>query len=106
MVQIVFLAQNGERIAVDAQQGESMMSAAKNAGVPGIDADCGGCMVCGTCHVYVDPTWHDRLPPKSEMELALLDCVPEPHPHARLSCQLPVTEALDGITVTVPAAQR
>ncbi len=106
MVQVVFETPNGERIEIDAAEKTSMMQTAVNAGVPGIDADCGGSMVCGTCHVYVDPRFKNRLAPESSMERGLLDCVPRPHPDARLSCQIVVAPDIEGIVVRIPPAQR
>lgn len=106
MVHVVFQAQNGQQFLVDASIDQSLMNAAVGAGVPGIDADCGGSLVCGTCHVYIAKAWQDRLPPISEMEQSLLEYVPQPHPDARLSCQIPVTEALHGLVATIPPSQR
>lgn len=102
----VFETQEGTQVEVEVAPSASLMSAAKDACIPGIDADCGGSMVCGTCHVYVDPSWLDRLPASSEMEREILDCVPEAHPHARLSCQIAMNSALDGIQVKIPPHQR
>ena len=82
------------------------MQAAKTANVPGIDADCGGSMVCGTCHVIVSDAWLGKLPLPCEMEEAILEGVPEPHAHARLACQIKMNDTLDGIEVNVPATQR
>lgn len=96
----------GDRMTVECNDGLSLMSAACRASVPGIDADCGGSMVCGTCHVHVAEQWLALLSKPSEMETTILDCVPEPHPNARLSCQILMTRALDGIEVTVPPDQR
>ena len=106
MVKLVFVTPTGERRELAAECRGSLMEAAKQAGMPGIDADCGGSMVCGTCHVHVDEQWLGQLPEPSEMEREILDCVPSPHPRARLSCQIVLGEALDGLSVTVPPAQR
>ena len=106
MVRAIFHTPSGDRREIDAECGVSLMRSAKNADVEGIDADCGGSMVCGTCHVHVHPEWLDRLAPPEDMEATILECVPDPHPHARLSCQIVVTEDLDGLEVTVPEAQR
>lgn len=106
MVVAIFHTPSGERREIDAKCGVSLMESAKAASVEGIDADCGGSMVCGTCHVHIGPDWLDRLPAPGEMEAEILDCVPEPHPQARLSCQIVMSEELDGIEVTVPALQR
>jgi len=106
LVRAIFHTPSGDRREIDAECGASLMHSAKMADVEGIDADCGGSMVCGTCHVHVSPEWLDRIPPAEEMEETILDCVPDPHPQARLSCQIIVTEAMDGLEVTVPTAQR
>jgi 2Fe-2S ferredoxin len=103
---VIIKTSAGEVLTLEAQDGLSLMQNAKNANVPGIDADCGGCMVCGTCHVHVDIDWLPRLAAPSEMEAQILECVPEPHPRARLSCQIPVSPALAGLRVTVAARQR
>lgn len=106
MTTVIVETAAGDILTLEAQDGVSLMQNAKNANVPGIDADCGGCMVCGTCHVHVDATWLPRLDAPSGMEAQILECVPEPHPRARLSCQILVTPALAGLRVKVAARQR
>lgn len=106
VVSAIFHTPSGERRVIDAESGVSLMQSAKAAHVEGIDADCGGSMVCGTCHVHVHDEWFDRLPPADEMEAEILEYVPDPHPRARLSCQIVMSEELEGIEVTVPAHQR
>jgi len=106
MTRAIFITADGERHEVDCGSEPTMMRAALSNNVPGIDADCGGSMVCGTCHVHVPEAWLAKLPPKSPMEEEILDCVPQPHPNARLSCQIPVSAELDGIELTIPAQQR
>lgn len=106
MTRAVFITADGERMELDCGNAPTMMRVAVENGVPGIDADCGGSMVCGTCHVHVADTWLAKLPGKSSMEAEILDYVPEPHPNARLSCQIPVDATTDGIELTVPRAQR
>jgi len=82
-----------------------MLGATMN-GLAGIDADCGGALACATCHVYVDPAWVDKLPAPDESESDLLQgAAAEIRPNSRLSCQLVVTEAMDGLTVEVPDRQ-
>jgi 2Fe-2S ferredoxin len=81
-----------------------MEGAVKN-GVPGIDADCGGACACATCHVYVDPAWTAALPAKTDSEEAMLDFALVTSPNSRLSCQIKVTPALDGLIVRVPVSQ-
>jgi ferredoxin, 2Fe-2S len=106
MIRVALISPDGERHELSASAGTALMQAAKNEGVPGIDADCGGCMVCGTCHVYVAPEWQAHLPQPSEMERMILESVPVPRPDARLSCQLVLAPDLDGLCVRIPERQR
>lgn len=101
----IFHLPDGTSITTTPQIGDTVMEAAREAGVEGVIAECGGGAICGTCHVHVAPTWFDRLPPPDTMEEALLDFVHEPSPTSRLSCQLVVTPELDGIEVRVPDEQ-
>ena len=105
MVCIVFLTQQNERLALEVPPEGSVMQAAKSHGIPGIEAACGSCMSCGTCHVIVDPAWYPKLPEPSAIERAILEGVPGPQANTRLTCQIPVTEALDGIVLRIPRAQ-
>ena len=106
MPHIVFLQPNGSARRVEADAGQSAMQAAVNALVPGIVADCGGACACATCHGYVDEAWTDRLPPASADELDMIDggCL-NTRPTSRLTCQIKMTEALDGLTIQVPDSQ-
>lgn len=106
MVRIVFETAGGQQFPIVVEASGSLMQAATGHGVPGIDADCGGSMVCGTCHVYIASEWQAKLPPKSDMEIQILEYVPSPHPDARLSCQIPLGEQLDGLIAVLPPAQR
>ena len=106
VVEITFRTQDGAATLIDAKAGESLMSQAKARGVVGIDADCGGSMVCGTCHVYVDEPWFGALPPASDSEAAVVEYGLYPRDTSRLSCQLVVTEAMAGMTVEIPPAQK
>ena len=82
------------------------MEGARDNNIPGIEADCGGACACSTCHVYVDPAWVDRLPPKEAMEEDMLDFAWEPDPErSRLTCQLRVSDELDGLVVQMPEKQ-
>ena len=105
MPKITYLSHTGSTTSVEAAIGMTVMRAAVMNGVPGIDADCGGSCACGTCHVIVDPAWAGRLPPPSASELDTLDLVSDPQPNSRLSCQIEVTAAVDGLVVATPAAQ-
>lgn len=99
---IIFQPQGGSPITVEAVLGNSVMAAAIAAGVPGIVAECGGNCTCGTCHAYFSADVYDALEPPSEMETQMLEYVIDPEPTSRLTCQVPVTEALDGALVVTP----
>jgi 2Fe-2S ferredoxin len=105
MVKIVFLHGDGSRREVDAAAGSTIMRTARDHGIDGIAAECGGFAACGTCHVYVDATWAAKLPLAMDDELAMLEVVVDPRPNSRLSCQLAVAEELDGIVVQLPPSQ-
>jgi 2Fe-2S ferredoxin len=105
MPKVTFIAHDGRRFDVDASAGESLMRAAVDHGVPGIDADCGGMCACATCHVFVEPAWSVRLVAPSAQEEEMLNFTAERRETSRLACQIPVTEALDGLTVTMPDGQ-
>ena len=106
MVRIIYNSGDGSSREVEVAVGRSLMLGATINGVAGIDADCGGTLSCATCHVYVDPAWVDRLPEPEQMEVELMEGVAaERRPNSRLSCQIVLTEALDGLTVEVPARQ-
>jgi 2Fe-2S ferredoxin len=105
MPKVTFIAADGTRTEVDAMNGLSLMQAAVNNGVPGIVAECGGACSCATCHVHVEPDWFDRLPPPEGMEKDMLEFVMEPKPTSRLSCQIKVSDALEGLVVHTPKSQ-
>ena len=105
MPKITFIQPNGAEKTVEIAPGWSVMEGAVKNLVPGIDADCGGACACATCHVYVDPAWVAALPPKSDMEEAMLDFAIAAQPNSRLSCQLRVTSDMDGLVVRVPDSQ-
>ncbi len=105
MPRITFVQPDGSRQTVDAPVGRSVMEAARDHDVPGILAGCGGDCACATCHCYVDPEWLPRLPPKKDDEAGLIDFAWEPRENSRLTCQLPVTEELDGLVLYVPQQQ-
>jgi ferredoxin, 2Fe-2S len=106
MIRLVFETPAGARIELAVPAAGSVMQAAKTHAVPGIDADCGGSMVCGTCHAIVSPQWQQALPGQSEFERLILEGVPDTQPNTRLTCQIPITDALDGIVFRVPSRQR
>jgi 2Fe-2S ferredoxin len=105
MVQVRFRRDDGSEREAQASVGATLMSAAVKNDVPGIEAICGGSMVCGTCHVYVDPAWRSRLPPPSAEEQELIDCGLDPQPNSRLACQIVLTAELDGLVVATPSTQ-
>jgi 2Fe-2S ferredoxin len=105
MPRVTFIAHDGTRHPVDIAAGESLMRAAVDNGVPGIDADCGGMCACATCHVFVQPEWVARLAAPSQQEEEMLNFTAERRETSRLACQIPVVDALDGLTVTMPEGQ-
>ena len=107
MPDITFLLIDGSEQGFEAPEGVSLMQAATGAGVPGILAECGGMAVCATCHVYVDPQWSSRLPAPAADELELLECTAaERQSTSRLSCQVKLTAAMQGLVVRVPPQQQ
>ena len=106
MAKITYIEHNGTEHVIDVASGLTVMEGARDNGVPGIEADCGGACACSTCHVYVAEDWADKLPAKEPMEADMLDFAWEPDPvRSRLTCQLKVTDALDGLVVTMPEKQ-
>jgi 2Fe-2S ferredoxin len=105
MPKITYIDQDGAERTVEAELGATVMETAINNDVPGILATCGGSCSCATCHVYVDEEWFDKLPPAALEELDMLDTAHDVEPTSRLSCQIQVTEAIDGLIVTTPAKQ-
>jgi 2Fe-2S ferredoxin len=104
-LKVAFIEPDGRRLEVAARAGISLMEVAKQHGVAGIVAQCGGACACATCHVYVEPGWLGRLEPAEDMELGMLESAFEPRPNSRLSCQIPITPALDGLEVRLPRRQ-
>ncbi|HHL42848.1 MAG TPA: 2Fe-2S iron-sulfur cluster binding domain-containing protein [Hellea balneolensis] len=105
MPKITFIDADGTSRVVDAKVGSSIMEAAVQNMIPGIDADCGGACACATCHVYVAEDWADKLKDKDDMEESMLDFAEDVRDNSRLSCQILVTNELDGIVVTTPESQ-
>ncbi|RFB91360.1 2Fe-2S ferredoxin [Rhizobium leguminosarum bv. trifolii] len=104
MTKITFIDVQGTEKTVNASDGRSLMETAVANSIAGVDADCGGACACATCHVYVDPTWVDRIGAASGMEVDLLEFANEPNERSRLSCQIKVTADMDGLVVQVAAA--
>jgi 2Fe-2S ferredoxin len=105
MPKITYIDDGGTSRTVEVPVGWTVMEGAVKNRIPGIDADCGGACACATCHVYVDRSWFDKLPPREEMEQSMLDFAQEVKANSRLSCQLQVTEAMDGLVVRTPKTQ-
>jgi 2Fe-2S ferredoxin len=105
MPKITYIAHDGTERTVEARIGESVMETAIKNSVPGIDADCGGACACATCHVYVNEAFLDKAGEQQEMEKSMLDFAENVRSNSRLSCQIKVTEALDGLRVTTPESQ-
>ncbi len=105
MSKIIFITSDSKTHEVEAQNGLTVMEAAVQNDVPGIDADCGGGMACATCHVYVQDEWYSKLPTKEDGEEDMLDMAFEPKKNSRLSCQLIISDDLDGLIVNIPKKQ-
>lgn len=105
MTVVRFVSHDGKTHAVSLEEGQSLMQVATNNAVPGIDGDCGGEAACGTCHVIVDPQWSECVGPPGADEEEMLAMNPEREPTSRLSCQMVVSDAWDGLTVRLPEFQ-
>ena len=105
MAKITYIEHNGKSHTIEVKNGLSVMEGAVQNNIPGIDADCGGSMACATCHVYVKEEWFDKLPKKEDGEEDMLDMAFEPKKNSRLSCQLTVSDELDGLVVNIPSKQ-
>lgn len=105
MAKIIFTDSAGTVREVEAKKGQSVMEAAVQNMIPGIDADCGGACACATCHVYVDAQWAGKLKAKDDMEDSMLDFAEDVQEHSRLCCQILMNDKLDGLKVTTPEAQ-
>lgn len=105
MAKVSYIEFSGTKHEVELQAGTSVMRGAVTSGVRGIIGECGGACSCATCHVYVDSAWLDKVGKKSEAEAALLEEVMDEQPNSRLSCQITVSDELDGLVVRLPAKQ-
>ena len=105
MAKITYTDQKGNSKTIDVDNGLSVMEGAIQNNIPGIDADCGGSMACATCHVYVEEKWLDKLPKAEDAEVDMIDMAHEPKKNSRLSCQLIISDELDGLTVSTPEKQ-
>ena len=105
MPKIIYNDNQGNSKTIEVENGLSVMEGAIQNDIPGIDADCGGSMACATCHVYVEEKWLNKLPKAEEAEVDMIDMAYEPKKNSRLSCQLIVSEELNGLIVTTPSKQ-
>ena len=105
MTKIKYIEHNGKQHEIDVANGLSVMEGAVQNNIPGIDADCGGGMACATCHVYVKEDWFNKIPKKEDGEEDMLDMAFEPKTNSRLSCQIVVSDEIDGLEVSIPSKQ-
>ena len=105
MAKITYITNDNKNHTIDVDNGLTVMEGAVQNDIPGIDADCGGGMACATCHVYVKEEWLDKLPKKEDGEEDMLDMAFEPNKFSRLSCQILISDELDGLTVSTPSKQ-
>jgi 2Fe-2S ferredoxin len=105
MAKITYIEADGESLVIDVPPGQSVMEGAAKGGVRGIAADCGGNCACATCRIYVDPSWIGKLGEPTEAEQGMVEFSGDGTPNARLSCQIKVTPAMDGLVVHMPAEQ-
>ena len=105
MPKITYIDSQGNTKTIDVEKGLSVMEGAIQNDIPGIDADCGGSMACATCHVYVEDKWLDKVPEAEEAEVDMIDMAFEPKKNSRLSCQIIISNELDGLVVNIPSKQ-
>ena len=105
MPKITYIEHNGKLHQIEVPNGLTVMEGAVQNNIPGIDADCGGSCACATCHVYVDEKWFDKLPKKENAEEDMLDMSHQSNKFSRLTCQITVTDELDGLVVKMPSKQ-
>ena len=105
MAKITYIDHTGKSKTLDVKNGLTVMEGAVQNNISGIDADCGGGMACATCHVYVKEEWFNKLPKKEDGEEDMIDMAYEPNKYSRLSCQLTVSDELEGLTVKLPEKQ-
>lgn len=106
MARITYIEPDGSERLIDVKAGLSLMEGAINNGVNGIEADCGGVCACATCHIYVDADWIAAAGPRTDIEEAMLDLANEVRDNSRLSCQVKVTDDMDGLILSIPEEQR
>ena len=105
MPKIKYIEQNGNSKTIEVDNGLTVMEGAVQNNIPGIDADCGGGMACATCHVDVEDSWLNKIPKAEDAEQDMIDMAYKPNKNSRLSCQIVVSDEIDGLTVTTPEKQ-
>ena len=105
MLSVTFVRPNGEQVVAKAEDGANLMQLAIENDIEEVIADCGGSMSCATCHVYLAPEWRAKTQPQTSMEAQMLTCAIDPNEDSRLSCQIHITESLDGLVVRLPESQ-
>ena len=105
MPKITYKDYQGTSKTIEVDNGLSVMEGAIQKDIPGIDADCGGSMACATCHVYVEDKWFDKIPKAEDAENDMIDMAFEPKKNSRLSCQITVSDELEGLVVSLPEKQ-
>jgi len=105
MAKIKYIEHNGKEHEIEVSSGLTVMEGAIKNNIPGIDADCGGACTCATCHVYINQDWVEKLNPKEDTEEDMLDFAFDVKDNSRLSCQISVTDELDGLVVNLPEKQ-
>jgi 2Fe-2S ferredoxin len=105
MAKIIYKDYQGNSKTIEVEKGLSVMEGAIQNDIPGIDADCGGAMACSTCHVYVEENWFNIIPKAEDAEVDMIDMAYEPKKNSRLSCQIIISDELDGLEITTPEKQ-
>ena len=105
MAKITYHTHDNKTHTIDVQKGLTVMEGAIQNDIPGIDADCGGGMACATCHVYVEDSWFNKIPKAEEAEQDMIDMAYKPEKNSRLSCQIVVSDEINGLIVTTPEKQ-
>ena len=105
MTKVTYISSEEKITTIEIANGLTVMEGAIQNNIQGIDADCGGGMACSTCHVYVKDNWYNKIPKKTDGEEDMLDMAFEPSQFSRLSCQITVTDELDGLVVKLPSKQ-
>ena len=105
MTKVIYKDFEGNSKTINVENGLSVMEGAVQNDIPGIDADCGGAMACATCHVYVKDEWFNKIPKAEDAEVDMIDMAYEPKKNSRLSCQIILSDELDGLEVTTPEKQ-